>query len=74
MQAEAETIDLGPLEKADLHAPLTPTKVPDVHTGKGSGPQVQPSFPVRKSQASVLKYRGGILYQQRTRLRKTNAR
>lgn len=43
MQAGAETIDLGPLEKAVVHSPLTPTKVPGVHTGKGSGPQVQPS-------------------------------
>lgn len=39
----AETIDMGSPEKADLHASLTPTKVPGVQTSKGSGPQIQPS-------------------------------
>lgn len=33
----AKNIDIGPLEKYDLHAPLTPTKVPGMYTGRGSG-------------------------------------
>lgn len=43
MWAGAEKIDMGPQEKVDLHAPVTPTEVPGVHTGKGTGP---PSGPV----------------------------